>query len=82
MPIIYIDILSKVEKEILRYNISGCGVVAKTVEGATESVKKLFSDKEYFQNILEIGRQFYKNHVNMEKNFTEELTKIIRCPKY
>ena len=78
VPIIYIDILSQVEKEILKYDYYNCGVIVKTAQQAFESVKRFFNDKEYLKNTLELGRQFYEDHIDTAKEFTKELSKILR----
>ncbi|MDI6591679.1 MAG: hypothetical protein QME61_01950 [Patescibacteria group bacterium] len=81
VPIVYIDILSRSEKEILKYDYADCGAVVKTATEAAEAVKKLFSNREYLENILKKGKQFYKKHIDPEKNFADEMTKLLKFSK-
>ncbi|HJN62507.1 MAG TPA: hypothetical protein QGH92_02890, partial [Candidatus Parcubacteria bacterium] len=76
VPVVYIDILSKIEKEILRHDYKDCGAVVKTSKEAVKAVGKLFTDREYLENTLELGRRFYNHHVDLKKDFIKELAKL------
>ena len=77
VPVVYIDILSKIEKEIIRYDIVDCGVMVKNAEEAVSAVKRLFIDKNYLEEVIDKGRQFYEDNVNIERNFDQELINLI-----
>jgi len=82
LPVIYIDILSKIEREILKYDYYNCGVIVKTAQQAFECVKRLFVDEGYLKNTLKLGRQFYESHIDITKDFTKDLAKNLKSKTF
>ncbi len=78
IPVVYIDILSRIEKDVLKYSYQDCGIIVKNAEEAIESINRLFIDKAYLEIVLNLGRQFYKKYIDTKKDFTKELSRVIR----